>query len=148
MNDAGFYDDRYLGQPSDKAGINTSTLLLVGLFHLAIAGLLLNSWTQAAQQEEPKLSTIKIQMLQLPKPAPPEIKPVEPVPEPIQPMVEPTPVVQKQPEPIPVVENELAFKRVEEKPKPKQVKPEPVKPKLDEPVKRLLNNLKTNCSAS
>ena len=138
MNDAGFYDDRYLGQPSDKAGINTSTLLLVGLFHLAIAGLLLNSWTQAAQQEVPKLSTIKIQMLQLPKPAPPEIKPVEPVPEPIQPMVEPTPVVQKQPEPIPVVENELAFKRVEEKPKPKQVKPEPVKPKLDEPVKKVV----------
>ncbi len=118
MNDAGFYDDRFLTPPAENDGIKTSTLLLVGLFHLAMAGLLLNSWTPA-HQDEPKLSTIKIQMLRLSKPVT-EIKPVEPVPmaipEPVQPVFEPTPVAQKTPEPKPVVENELAFKRVEEKP--------------------------------
>lgn len=141
MTDAGFYDHRFLTPPAESAGINTSTLLLVSLFHLAIAGLLLNSWTQAAQHEEPKVNTIKIQMLKLPKPIQPEIKPVEPVPAPIPEPVQPTPVIQKKPEPKPVVENELAFKRIEEKPIPKEVKPEPIKPKLEKPEKKVVEKV-------
>lgn len=141
MNDAGFYDDRFLTPPAENDGVKTSTLLLVGLFHLAMAGLLLNSWTPA-RQDEPKLSTIKIQMLRLSKPVP-EIKPVEPVPmaipEPVQPVFEPTPVAQKTPEPKPVVENELAFKRVEEK--PKEVKPEPIKQKIEKPEKKVFEKV-------
>lgn len=141
MNDAGFYDDRFLTPPAENDGIKTSTLLLVGLFHLAMAGLLLNSWTPA-HQDEPKLSTIKIQMLRLSKPVP-EIKPVEPVPmaipEPVQPVFEPTPVAQKTPEPKPVVENELALKRVEEK--PKEVKPEPIKQKIEKPEKKVVEKV-------
>lgn len=141
MTDAGFYDDRFLTPPAESAGIKTSTLLLVGLFHLAIAGLLLNSWTQAAQQEEPKVNTIKIQMLKLPKPIQPEIKPVEPVSVPIPEPIQPTPIVKKKPEPKPVVENELAFKRVEEKPIPKEVKPEPIKPKIEKPEKKVVEKV-------
>jgi protein TonB len=144
MTDAGFYDDHFLTPPAENDGVKTSTLLLVGLFHLAMAGLLLNSWTPA-QQDEPKLSTIKIQMLRLSKPVP-EIKPVEPVPmtipEPVQPEFEPTPVAQKTPEPKTVVENELAYKRVEEKkPIPKEVKPEPIKPKLEKPEKKVVEKV-------
>jgi protein TonB len=143
MTDAGFYDDRFLTPPAENDGIKTSTLLLVGLFHLAMAGLLLNSWTPA-HQDEPKVSTIKIQMLRLSKPVP-EIKPVEPVPmaipEPVQPVFEPTPVAQKTPEPKPVVENELAFKRVEEKPIPKEVKPEPIKQKIEKPETKVVEKV-------
>ncbi|WP_339778109.1 TonB family protein [uncultured Methylophaga sp.] len=139
MTDAGFYDDHFLTPPAENDGVKTSTLLLVGLFHLAMAGLLLNSWTPA-QQDEPKLSTIKIQMLRLSKPVP-EIKPVEPVPltipEPTQPVFDPPPVVQK-PEPTPVVQNELAFKRVEEKPIPEKVTPKPIKQKQAEPEKQIV----------
>ncbi|AFI84979.2 hypothetical protein Q7A_2165 [Methylophaga nitratireducenticrescens] len=105
-----------------------------------MAGLLLNSWSPA-QQDEPKLSTIKIQMLRLSKPVP-ETKPVEPVPmaipEPVQPVFEPTPVAPKKPEPKPVVENELTFKRVEEKkPTPKKE----VKPKLEKPEKKVVEKV-------
>lgn len=142
MSDIASADYNHLSQPVDTAGINTSTLFLVGLFHLAIGVLLLNSLVPA-HQEAPKLSTIKVQMLKLPKPAP-EIKPVEPVqlpiPEPIQPVVEPTPIVQKKPEPKPVVENEIAFKRIEEKPIPKEVKPEPVQQK-SEPQKKVVEKV-------
>jgi periplasmic protein TonB len=142
MTDVGFYDDRFINPPAENAGLSTSALLLVGLFHLAMAGLLLNSWTPA-QQDEPKLSTIKIQMLRLSKPAP-EIKPVEPVPltipEPTQPVFDPPPVVQK-PEPTPVVQNELAFKRVEEKPNPEKVIPKPIKQKQTEPEKKIVEKM-------
>ena len=140
MTDAGFYDDRFLTPPAENDGVKTSTLLLVGLFHLAMAGLLLNSWSPA-QQDEPKLSTIKIQMLRLSKPVP-DIKPVEPVPmtipEPVQPVFEPTPVAPKKPEPKPVVENELTFKRVEEK---KPTSKKEVKPKLEKPEKKVVEKV-------
>lgn len=141
MTEAGFYDERYLTPSPANDGIQQkSALFLVGLFHLAIGVLLLNSWVPP-HQEATKLSTIKIQMLKLPKPAP-EIKSVEPVPipEPIQPVVEPKPIVQKKPEPKPVVENELAFKRIGEKPIPKEVKPEPVQQK-PQPQKKVVEKV-------
>lgn len=141
MSDIAIHDQRYLIQPLSSAKLNKSALLEVSVFHLAIAALLLNSWTPSTPQEV-MVKTVTIQMVELPKQSNvTEEKVVEKTPPPLkpEPVIEPVPVVKKA-----VVENDLAFKRVE-KPikkvtseKPPQKQPEKVQKSIEKaPVKQV-----------
>lgn len=126
---------QYLSQPFSSTKLNKSALLEVGLFHLAIAGLLLSSWTPAIQHE-PAVKTINIQMFELPKQHKPiEEKALEQTPPPVkpEPVIEPKQAVKKT-----IEKNDLAFKRVEKtikKPIEKPVPKKTVQKKIEKVIK-------------
>ncbi|BDZ75337.1 hypothetical protein GCM10025856_30560 [Methylophaga marina] len=83
----------YLSEPFSAAKLNKSALVEVAVFHLAIAALLLHSWTPAAQMA-PAVKTVNIQMFELPKQKKViEEKVIEKTPPPI----EPEPVIKPEP---------------------------------------------------
>lgn len=121
----------YLSEPFSASKLNKSALVEVAVFHLAIAALLLHSWTPAAQME-PAVKTVNIQMFELPKQKKViEEKVIEKTPPPIEPepVIKPEPPVKKA-----VVENDLAFKRVE-KPVKKVMPKKPVQKKVEKVIK-------------
>ncbi len=124
MPELAMQGEHYLSQPFSSAKINKSALLQAALFHLAIAALMLSSWTPAMQRES-LVKTVNIQMFELPKQQKPiEEKVLERTPPPVEPepVIEPKQAVKKA-----VVKEDLAFKRIEKPIKKPVEKPAPQK---------------------
>lgn len=111
----------------------TSALAMAVFFHLLVATLLFSHWQQTPLPE-PKVKTVKVQMLAKPLPA-------QPAPPTVQPPPPPQPAVKPVESPPAISEAKFAKKRVDEEKKPEQLKvteqpkpveqAEPISPSID-----------------